>query len=72
MHFKFLFYPSCSAFHNISVAAVIWLGLIKIETLRFLRSDWCALAAMIGATILLIMSPYQFDGSIADHAAILA
>ena len=44
--------PPCSAFHNISVAAIIWLGLIKIERLHFVRSDWWALAAMIGATIL--------------------
>ena len=42
----------CSAFHNITVAALIWLALIKIERLQFLRSDWWALAAMIGATIL--------------------
>jgi hypothetical protein len=44
--------PPCSAFHNVSVAAIIWLGLIKIERLHFKRSDWWALAAMIGATIL--------------------
>ena len=44
--------PPCSAFHNISVAVIIWLGLIKIERLHFVRSDWWALAAMIGATIL--------------------
>ena len=42
----------CSAFHNISVAVIIWLGLIKIERLHFVRSDWWALAAMIGVTIL--------------------
>jgi exosortase/archaeosortase family protein len=44
--------PPCSAFHNISVAAIIWLGLIKIERLHFVPSDWWALAAMIGVTIL--------------------
>ncbi len=44
--------PPCSAFHNISVAVIIWLGLIKIERLHFTRSDWWALAAMIFATIL--------------------
>ena len=42
----------CSAFHNITVATLIWLALIKIERLQFLRSDWWTLAAMIGATIL--------------------
>ncbi len=45
--------PPCSAFHNISVAVLIWLGLIKIERLHFVRSDWWALSAMVGATILL-------------------
>jgi exosortase/archaeosortase family protein len=43
----------CSAFHNITIAALIWLALIKIERLRFFRSDWLVLAAMIGTTIML-------------------
>jgi hypothetical protein len=42
----------CSAFHNITAAALIWLALIKIERLQLLRSDWWALVAMVGATIL--------------------
>ena len=44
--------PPCSAFYNITAAAIIWLGLIKIERLHFVRSDWWALAAMIGVTVL--------------------
>jgi exosortase/archaeosortase family protein len=45
--------PPCSAFHNITVATLIWLALIKIERLEFLRSDWWALAIMIAATAIL-------------------
>jgi exosortase/archaeosortase family protein len=45
--------PPCSAFHNITVASLIWLGLIKTVRLKFSSSDWWALAAMIGATIIL-------------------
>jgi exosortase/archaeosortase family protein len=45
--------PPCSAFHNITVATLIWLALIKIERLEFLRSDWWALAAMVAATVTL-------------------
>jgi exosortase/archaeosortase family protein len=45
--------PPCSAFHNITVATLIWLALIKIERLEFLRSDWWALAAMIAVTVIL-------------------
>ncbi len=45
--------PPCSAFHNITVATLLWLALIKIERLEFLRSDWWALAAMIVATVIL-------------------
>jgi exosortase/archaeosortase family protein len=48
-----MFVTPCSAFHSISVAVIIWLGLIKVERLHFVRSDWWALAAMIGVTILL-------------------
>jgi exosortase/archaeosortase family protein len=43
----------CSAFHNITIATLIWLALIKIERLRFFRSDWLVLTAMIGTTIIL-------------------
>jgi|SRR5215469_2940428 exosortase/archaeosortase family protein len=43
----------CSAFHNITIAALLWLALIKIERLQVVRSDWLVLAAMIGATIML-------------------
>jgi exosortase/archaeosortase family protein len=43
----------CSAFHNITVAALIWLALIKIERLQLVRSDWFVLAAMIGATVMM-------------------
>jgi len=43
----------CSAFHNITVVTLIWLGLIKIVKLEFTPSDWWALAAMVGATIIL-------------------
>jgi exosortase/archaeosortase family protein len=45
--------PPCSAFHNITVATLIWLALIKIERLEFLESDWWALAAMIATTVVL-------------------
>jgi len=45
--------PPCSAFHNITVVSLIWLGLIKIVKLEFTPSDWWALAAMVGATIIL-------------------
>jgi len=43
----------CSAFHNITIAVLIWLALIKLERLQFLRSDWLVLATMIGTTIIL-------------------
>jgi hypothetical protein len=45
--------PPCSAFHNITVATLIWLSLIKIERLQIVLSDWWTLGAMIAATILL-------------------
>jgi hypothetical protein len=44
---------ACSAFHNLSLATLMWLSLIKLETLKLKRSDLWILAAMAAATVAL-------------------
>lgn len=43
----------CSAFHNMSLATLIGLSLIKLETLSMERFHWWILAAMAGASVAL-------------------
>ena len=43
----------CSAFHNLSFATLVWISLIKLETLEMKRLNWWILAAMAAATIAL-------------------
>jgi hypothetical protein len=44
---------ACSAFHNLSFATLVWISLIKLETLEMKRFHWWILAAMAIATIAL-------------------
>jgi exosortase/archaeosortase family protein len=44
---------SCSAFHSLSFATLVWISLIKLETLELRRFHWWILAAMAAATIAL-------------------
>jgi hypothetical protein len=41
----------CSAFHNLSFATLVWISLIKLETLEMKRFHWWILAALAVATI---------------------
>ena len=43
----------CSAFHNLSLATLIWLSLVKLETLTMRPLHWRLLAAMAAATVAL-------------------
>jgi hypothetical protein len=43
----------CSAFHNLSFATLIWISLLKLETLTMKRCHWLVLAAMAGVTVML-------------------
>jgi hypothetical protein len=43
----------CSAFKNLSFAALVWMSLIKLETLEIRRFHWWILAAAAFATIVL-------------------
>jgi hypothetical protein len=43
----------CSAFKNLSFAALVWMSLIKLETLEMRRFHWWILAAAAFATIVL-------------------
>jgi exosortase/archaeosortase family protein len=43
----------CSAFHNLSLATVIWISLVKLETLAMKSFYWWILAAMAAATVAL-------------------
>ena len=43
----------CSAFHNLSLATLIWLSLVKLETLTMKPLHWRLLAAMAAATVAL-------------------
>lgn len=42
----------CSAFHNVSMASLLWISMIKIERYQIERRDWLVLGLMIGFTIL--------------------
>lgn len=44
---------TCSAFHNVSLAALIWLSLLKLDGLTIKGSDVVSLAAMAGVTVAL-------------------
>ncbi len=43
----------CSAFHNVSLATLLWISLLKLETLELKRFHWGILTAMASATIAL-------------------
>jgi hypothetical protein len=41
----------CSAFHNLSFAMLIWISLVKLETVKFRTAHWWILAGMALATV---------------------
>jgi hypothetical protein len=43
----------CSAFHNLTMAVIIWISLTKLERLEFTTTDYWRLAAMVSATVVL-------------------
>jgi exosortase/archaeosortase family protein len=43
----------CSAFHNLSVSTLIWIALLKLDTLTIKSAHYWILVAMAGATIAL-------------------
>jgi exosortase/archaeosortase family protein len=43
----------CSAFRSVSLAALIWISLIKVQTPTLKRAQWRILAAMVAVTIVL-------------------
>ncbi|MEO6609156.1 MAG: hypothetical protein ABIN69_11885 [Aestuariivirga sp.] len=72
----------CSAFHNLSLAALLWISLRKIESTRpFLVADWLILLAMALVTIILntvriaymahskVDFDYWHDGNGSNHIA---
>jgi hypothetical protein len=43
----------CSAFHNLTLAALVWISLLKFETLEINRSHLLTLGMMAGVTLVL-------------------
>ncbi len=43
----------CSAFHNLSLGALIWISIVKLHRLYFTRLDFAALAGTFAAIILI-------------------
>jgi hypothetical protein len=52
-HFKLMIEEGCSAFHNVSLASLIWISLVKLETLTLRTAHLWICAAMAAATVVL-------------------
>jgi len=46
-------FAGCSAFHNLSLGALIWISIIKLHRLYFTRWDYVSLAGTFAAVILI-------------------
>jgi hypothetical protein len=46
-------FAGCSAFHNLSLAALIWISIIKLQRMYFTRLDFFALAGTFAVVILI-------------------